>query len=209
MNESLIDGDNFYEEIFHASEYGKAGWPSSTILLYKIRIKRETTKAQKLLHQSGCSSLQCERWIRVDNDSCRGFHAETILIQQVNDLLDCLREDRSLFSVRQISIDIVLSYSPCSNCAKSLIKLKETIENVVFYDRSFIFCDMNVKFANFYQHYRHENIKNLIKMTHSQIQLSVFNGLCDWKDFLDNTVKLSLDVQSEYFYGAWRVRQKR
>ncbi|XP_053383478.1 uncharacterized protein LOC128549833 [Mercenaria mercenaria] len=213
MSSSLIDEDSFYERFFHRGQYGlSGGWPHSTTLLYRMRIKKagkNNIKKNRLLHKSGCSSLpQCERWTKVENDA-GGRHAEMLFVQQVNELLDCLNEEESQQTYRQISFDIVLSYSPCSDCAKELTQLKRRSIEPTPSGYNVIFCTMNIKFAKFYEHYVFENIEAMIWMVQNQIEFSVFNGLCDWKDFLDNIVKLALDIQSEAFYATWFYRQDR
>lgn len=166
-------------------------WPHKTILLYKYS-SNATAKYQYIPEDT---------WKRIDNKP--GQHAELIMIEDLEEIQDYLTiqpDDYEGSDKAILSVEVILSYSPCYNCAQELCHVKKRIDKKMRQSKTrnrgpetvqenlsalsltteveeVEKIQFKITFSNFYEHTRKhgtgniEGLKNLMK---TEIKLDIF-----------------------------------
>ncbi|CAG2195129.1 unnamed protein product [Mytilus edulis] len=183
--EPLVSEEKFHECFAIPYAYGTNGteWSNETILLYKYSSNATT----KYWH------IPEDTWKKIVNTN---KHAEKTMIEDLEDIHDYLtiQPDDNEGSYKAIlSVEVILSYSPCGECSQALCRIKKKMDEKVKF---------KITFSNFYKHteegYVKEGIDNM-------------EGL---KDLLQSGIKLDVfsDDNWHYFFNAAGLvtrRQKR
>ena len=149
-------------------------WPRATIVLSTVDIYY--TKSSK-------TSNKEYRLLMINIYRNGWLHAENYFLTDLRKEIDTLLKDKK---INKIQAGIVQNYSPCNNysgdsgCADDILKFKEDMENR---DISF---SLTIKFANFYRHQLFSNRAGLQKLLKNNVNLEVFQGKEDWKEFLND-----------------------
>ncbi|CAG2250220.1 unnamed protein product [Mytilus edulis] len=122
IKQSLVSDEDFHKHFANPYAYGKepSKWPKSTILLYKYSSNATT----KFLH------IPENTWKRINNEKGR-IHAELIMKEDLEIIQDYLtmQPDDSEGSYKAIlSVEVILSYSPCADCSEELCRLKKMMD---------------------------------------------------------------------------------
>ncbi|CAG2205356.1 unnamed protein product [Mytilus edulis] len=174
-------------------------WPRSTILLYKYS-SNTSIKYWEIPE----NTLK-----RVDNEPGRdGRDAEEIMIEDLENIQDYLtiQPDDIEGSYKAIlSVEVILSYSPCDKCSQSLCLLKETMDKKVKESLSLTKevedeekVKFKITFSNFYKHleiFDNEHIEGLKNLLRSDIKLDIFSD--DNWDYFFNAAGLVTERQKE------------
>lgn len=163
-------------------------WPKKTILLYKY----SSNSNYKY------SEIPENTWKRRDNKQRK--HAEKRMIEDLENIQQYIemQPDYCEGNYKFIhSIEVIQSYSPCSDCSDKLCSFKEKIRKNNFTldpqntDCVDVFNKINFKisFSNFYKHIENlypgtgsKNMKGLKKLSDNGIDFDVFTD-DNWHEF--------------------------
>ncbi|CAG2205361.1 unnamed protein product [Mytilus edulis] len=191
----IVSPDEFQEIFAHPYSYYRnpALWPKTTILLYKYG-SNATTKFVDI--PEGI-------WRRVKNKPRK--HAESIMISDLEAIQGYLKQQPDYSGGRYKGIhtvEVILSYSPCSNCSTQLCDLKNSLEQDIRAPEEdpdetgdaisqlnkqiagLRMTDINFQiiFSNFYLHRDEKNREGLINLSRNNIKLDILTGE-KWKYF--------------------------
>ena len=169
--EMALTEEEFQTCFAHAAQYGNGeNWPHQTILFYSLSINGNLNIAFR----------------RVDNTP-QIEHAEITMIRQIEEHIQGDSE------VNHISLKVYSSYSPCNSdgsagaeayCADALYRFQSDLK------KKSIKCEIEIRFSSFYMAHDatsescSRNRNGLIMLIRNRIQLEVFNGEQNWKEFL-------------------------
>ncbi|CAC5387346.1 unnamed protein product [Mytilus coruscus] len=198
----LVSLKEFREQFAIPFKYGdrEKPWPRSTILLYKYSSKA-TLKYGDIPENT---------WIRIDN--AIGKHAEIIMIKDLKKIQHHLEEqaDYNVGSYKGIlSIEVILNYSPDSDCSNKLCICKKYLDEEIAKQRTngnegpadkvrkmslttevekVEKIKFKITFSNFYKHieelYGKENMEGLTNLLKSDITLDILTDE-NWKYFFN------------------------
>lgn len=142
----------------------KKKWSHETILLYKYS-SNATTKYWEITEDT---------WKRIVNNSAQ--HAERIMIEDLENIQNYLTiqpDDYEGGYKAILSVEVILSYSPCDGCSLRLCQLKKQLDEKVKF---------KITFSNFYKHTEErygkegkDNIEGLKDLLRSDVKLDVFS----------------------------------
>ncbi|CAG2205362.1 unnamed protein product [Mytilus edulis] len=147
--EPLVSEEKFRKCFAIPYAYGTNGteWSNETILLYKYS-SNATTKYWDIPEDT---------WKRIVNNSAQ--HAERIMIEDLMNIQNYLTiqpDDYEGIYKAILSVEVILSYSPCDECSLALCQLKKKMDEKVKF---------KITFSNFYKHteerYGEEGIDNM------------------------------------------------
>ncbi|XP_071149326.1 uncharacterized protein [Mytilus edulis] len=113
----LVSEEEYCKCFAHPYAYGTdhSKWPGNTILLYKYS-SNATTKYKNIPENI---------WKRIDNEQQR--HAEFIMINELEKIQENLMTDEGSYT-GILSVEVILSYSPCDGCSARLCSLKKNMD---------------------------------------------------------------------------------
>ncbi|XP_052079338.1 uncharacterized protein LOC127717648 [Mytilus californianus] len=204
-HKQLVKEKEFRKYFANSYAYGIHGekWPTKTILLYRYS-SNATTKYQDIPEDT---------WKRLDNepkinDVDNGRHAELIMIEDLRKIQDYLYIQPIDYEGRYnaiLSLEVILSYSPCADCSKRLCLEKEEMDKRVKQSKKKYFnsvqenlsavsptteveeeetIKMKITFSNFYMHNEISNKEGLKNLLKSDIKLDIFTD-DNWKYFFN------------------------
>ncbi|XP_063441954.1 uncharacterized protein LOC134722274 [Mytilus trossulus] len=186
---SLVELNETFSIPFKYGDSRKT-WPSKPILLYKYT-SNATVKDIYIPEKT---------WMRVD--SGLGQHAVSIIVTDLINVQDYLESQVEYFTGSRYqgihSIEVILSYSPCSTCSNKLCDLKRILDEKITQNMMSIFnmrteteetekIDFIITFSNFNEidedDHGYENKEGLKNLRKNDIKLDIKLD-CNWYDFL-------------------------
>ncbi|XP_063412699.1 uncharacterized protein LOC134695391 [Mytilus trossulus] len=184
----LVSKEEFHDCFAHPHAYGTnpSSWRNETTLLYKYS-SNATTKYWDIPEHT---------WKKIFNLGDK--HAELIMkedLLNIQDYLTIQPDDYEGGYKVILSVEVILSYSPCDKCAQALCQLKEKMDEKVKQrnekgeqsktrnkgtNTEIEEVEKNkfkITFSNFYKHlelYQNEHMKGLKDLLKSDIKLDVF-----------------------------------
>ena len=168
-NELLrLEGSDIEKIFIVTSPYGKKkSYPSTTRILSTVDIIYTDLNNThfKCLHENQIFSEDAEH---AEDNFC------VYLNGKINDL-----EERN-YKILNVEVKLVQNYSPCDLCARKILDYQQNLTGKE------INFTLKITFANFYKHYRQENLKGLVNLLQNNIALELLQGEAAWKAFLSD-----------------------
>ena len=83
-------------------------------------------------------------------------------------------------AVTKIQAKLVQNYSPCTNCADTILGFKAALAE----EQQGITFSLTIKFANFYRHWETPNLDGLRRLKDNGVTLDLLEGENKWTEFL-------------------------